>query len=444
MRGLIFPLLASTCCAALFAAGVILLPGCLPGAPHPADSVDLAQAKMMAPTGDMGLGNLDAPVQLNAHQLFEQAYTLIQFTCGPCHSVASGGIGPGFLAPASADNPDPYQTAANWPGFVNTVDPSQGLILTKGVHEGPALTTDQYNALLAWLVEEATERLRENPTPINPQVQPFYPVAAPALTVVQLSQISPEFTGAYISFVATTLPSGLGLEISNLRFFNTLPGAANGQQRAILLDHPLFIIWDGNNPMPDPVDNFSGTDVTIALNQNDVDPTTGQQIPGAGNLIVPGIATFTSFRPGDALSISFSGLSVVGATVPPDPCNAAGLMLFTTQLVPTYMRPANSCANITGMCHNSTTVAGSIDMSAVQNASADLTNLCQTLKFYNKGGIISSNMDPSKTGNHPFKLSNDTTVSGVTVQGGCTLIGQPQNCFTSFNALLTTWANEDM
>jgi hypothetical protein len=393
---------------------VNLSTGCLPGAPNE----NMTVADMSA--------TIDAPPNLTAEQMFNQdVLPLLTPTCGACHSLVSG-IGPGFLASASS-NPniyDPYPTIIAWPNFIVT-NPELSLLITKGQHEGPAMTESQYNETLAWLQLVNQENAASAVTPFAPQVPPFSLVfttnmAMPQYNVVQLSQIDPSLVGAYIRFIATTLNSdGSGLEISDLRLINVVPNPQPNQQRSIEFNSPLFVLWRNGVPFPDPANSFQGTDDTVALNQND---------PGAtGVLIIPGVLFLDEYQPGYSLSIVFSSIAVVPPVIGSNPCTTNQMNYLTTNIVP-YLAAASSCTQA-GKCHNATNMEAGLNLSPVTMTGADLTSICEQLWFYNGLGTIAQNTDPNSTLTHPFKWDAPD----------CMANGFPTTCFTTFSGFLTTW-----
>ena len=150
---------------ALLSLGLLQVPGCLSDAPAPV-------VPPAAPP-DMAEPPLDAPVRLSARTIFDtQVLPLVLPSCGGCHKV-QGGTGPAFLASISPTNYDPYLITSTWPGFIST-SPELSALLTKGQHEGPAFTLDQYATVLSWLSQEAAERAASTVKVFNPAVTPFY------------------------------------------------------------------------------------------------------------------------------------------------------------------------------------------------------------------------------------------------------------------------------
>lgn len=291
---------------------LMLASGCLPDAPQAAvTNVDAGST-------------YDGGVSLSARQMFNmQVLPLLSATCGACHSREVG-VGPGFLKSANPDPTiyDPYLTVTNWNNFIVS-EPDLSLLLTKGQHEGPALTISQYDSVLAWLQQEKKERDAVSVIPFKPQVAPFSITlsaskSSPKYNNVYLDSIDPGLTGAYIRFVATTLStSGAGLEISDLRIVNVKPGSQPTDQRSIHIQSPLFVLWNNGTPETDPANSFSGKDLTVALNQNDPTPA-----GATGVLIVPGLLVLDDYRPGYALNIVFGVIELVKPVVGSNPCTA--------------------------------------------------------------------------------------------------------------------------
>lgn len=411
--------------SALLSLGLLQAPGCLSDAPAP----------LVPPPAppDMAQPPLDAPVHLSARTIFDsQVLPLILPSCGGCHKV-QGGTGPAFMASVSPTNYDPYLITSTWPGFINA-NPDLSALLTKGQHEGPALTLDQYATVLSWLTQEAAERAATTVKTFNPAVEPFFPVTGGGNTIVPLGPISSQFTGAYIGFRATPITATRGLQLNNVRFYNVRPGAVTGDQRAIHFQRPLFVVWQGTTAMPDPVDSFSSTDLTVPL---EIVSGTNQPV---GQLITPGILILTNYVPGNALSISFNLMQLVPPAAGSNPCKPAGITIFYNQLRP-YLGAAGSCTMGGTACHAASGKAGGIDMSPLAAPALPVTDpktvaLCETLKFYNSVGTILNNTDPNGMYAHPFKWW--TTTAGR--PNNCSVNGFPDTCFSDFKGVLTSWA----
>lgn len=411
--------------ATLFGGAVLTQDGCLPDGPKVAEvPVDMTPV-------------VDAGASLTAKQMFNtQVLPLLTSTCGACHSREVG-VGPGFLRTGSADPTvyDPYPIVTTWNNFIVS-SPELSALLTKGQHEGPSLSMDQYNATLAWLQQEKKERDAVTVIPFKPQVPPFSVAittdkANPKYNVVNIDTIDSSFAGANLRFIATTLsPAGTGLEISDLRFINVKPNPQPGEQRAIHFQSPLFVLWRGGQPYPDPANSFGSADRTVSLNQDDI---TG----GPGVIIIPGILILDQYRTGYSLSVAFSIIELVKPVAGANPCNANQLSYFTTNLANTYLSAASSCTQ-SGQCHNSAAKVAGVDISPTLVGGSNLSSLCEQLKFYNGLSIIQHNMDPNATYNHPFKwTASNCTANGFTNPGAPT-----NTCFTDFSSKLDTWRTQ--
>ena len=411
--------LASLASGGVAVAALSLLSGCLPDAPR-------------APTPPAMQETVTSTDALTARQMFDkQVKPLLSATCGACHSLEVG-VGPGFLRSVSASSYDPYPVITGWTNFIVT-EPELSALLTKGQHEGPAMTMSQYDTTLTWLLKEKTEREAVTVTPFQQQLPPFSITmttgTTPVYNQIQLDKIDPAFVGAYLQFIAKPLnaTTGTGLEISDLRFFNRKPGAVANEQRSIHFKNPLFVLWRAGVPYPDPAQSFYGFERTIKLNQDDA----GQ--PGKGVLIIPGILVLDQYRTGYSLSVVFDLIELVKPILGGDPCTAGQLAYFSATF-PRYLgaktgMTASSCAKAT--CHDAVTRIAEIDMSPTLTTGSDLSTLCEQLKFYNSLGVMVRNTDPNGVVGHPFKWTTASDRCGV-------LMGE-NPCFDNFKNKLDMW-----
>jgi hypothetical protein len=89
----------------------------------------------------------------DAKQSFvNNVYPLINPTCSKCHSTGLNGA-PIFLA-STADGS--YNAIEGTPGLI--APPESSPIVQKGIHSGPALTTDEVTAVTNWLNLEVKDR----------------------------------------------------------------------------------------------------------------------------------------------------------------------------------------------------------------------------------------------------------------------------------------------
>jgi hypothetical protein len=418
------PVWAAVCSVALIA--------CLPSSPKPDAPADLAGVGPVE-TGDMAEATTDASQTISARTFFNtMVLPSVVPTCGGCHKV-EGGVGPGFLKSANPDSYDPYPTMHGWPDFIRIDDPAQSKFIRKGVHEGPALVgadtncNDQCGLVLQWLELEKEEGLILVAPTFKAAVKPFYPTIG-GTTIIDLSQVSEQMKGASLRFKTTALPGGRGIEISDLRLFNTKAGAVAGDQRTIRMTRPLFVAWNNGVPLPDPGDSFANTDRTIRLFQDDNDPNGTNAADGPGNLIIPGLFTMTQFRSGSALSVVFDTLNVLPPLPGTNPCKPAGLTAFNGQVAP-YIRATQACTR--AGCHDPATQSGGLNMFDGTKLPLDDTKnkeLCESLKFYLEANTIKKKTDQAEMG-HPFKWNSTS----------CTAAGFPATCFTTFTGALDAW-----
>jgi hypothetical protein len=100
---------------------------------------------------------------LTARQLFDaNVAPVFAASCAGCHAGTGATTGPTFLGAGGSSY---YGKLLSDPRFVNN-NPADSLLLTKGAHEGPALTVAQGMSITAWLQQEVVERGASNlPSP---------------------------------------------------------------------------------------------------------------------------------------------------------------------------------------------------------------------------------------------------------------------------------------
>lgn len=395
--------------------------GCLPSGPKESETTPPPKT-------------VDDPSNLSAKQLFNaEVLPLLTATCGACHAREVG-VGPGFLRSSSTDPTiyDPYPVVVGWNGFIAS-DPELSALITKGQHEGPALTMSQYDSVLKWLKKEKSERDAVNVIPFKPQLPPQAIIlsaskASPQYNYFDLSKLNSGFNGAVIRFVATTLnANGSGLELSDLRLINTKPGPpVMGDQRSIHYTSPLFVLWRVSVPYPDPGTSFEGYDRTVALNQNDPSAT--------GVALGPGILVLDQYQPGYAISIVFNVIELVKPVAGANPCTTTQNTFFKNNIAYKYLGATMAGNPVTcakaGACHNSTARAAEIDISPAAAMATNLDSLCEQFKFYNSLDIIKRNTDPNQNAGHAYKWT----------AAECGNITPPDaGCFNTFSGLLDQW-----
>jgi len=163
------------------------------------------------------------------------------------------------------------------PQLVNLGAPASSRVVTKGMHEGPALTAQEASDILSWITAERDAR---PPAMVIETMQ--VTMMQGSATTVPLDSLG--YAGASISFTATpvqndTYATGI-----------TVTAGADG----LFLEHPLFV----SNPagaaaIPDPIDRFYSTTLNLMA---------------AGTMTLSTATTFTGFKIGDPLSVRFDVL----------------------------------------------------------------------------------------------------------------------------------------
>lgn len=266
----------------------------------------VAAAAIFAMVGCSGLidgggsGGL-TPEQQTARRIWtEKALPQLQANCVVCHDGTRPNIG--FLV-GTGDLDKRDAILAYAPAVVNLDAPSSSRLMTKGLHEGPALDSTQSSDLLEWvnaekaaagstgeepptletsqfLVQVCTSGLPDAPGAPNPNC---------LVNKVPLTDIGA--TGAEIHFVVQSL--GSGLYMTNLRLVPGTDGA--------FIEHPLFVSYpaDGSEPKFDTIDRFFNVKLNLQMTATPEE----QQIGG-------GTAAFVGFLASDKLAIHFKGASV--------------------------------------------------------------------------------------------------------------------------------------
>jgi hypothetical protein len=183
------------------------------------------------------------------------ALPILQADCVACHST------PGPLGFLAGDTPLAIRKSVleYQPPIVDLGAPVSSRLLTKGVHDGPALSAQQTSDLLEWITVERDEA--GVPPQSTLSTGDFTVLACTGGTAgdptcpyneVDLAAIG---VAATIRFVAT--PTAGRLTITQL----ALAAGAS----PIELWHPIFVAHPANGaPVPDPADSLAGVDVTTS------------------------------------------------------------------------------------------------------------------------------------------------------------------------------------
>lgn len=239
---------------------------------------------------DGGTGNL-TPEQSEARRAWlQEAQPVLSQNCSACHNGSRAGVG--FLGAG-----DPLaqrdQLLANDPVVVNLTAPQSSRLLTKGLHEGPALTAAQASAVLQWVQKQKDAEGSVGDEGSNTiQTAAFFPLictsGAPGTTDCPFNDVSLDEVGSVGSKIRFTVQAlGSGLYLSNMKL---LPGPDGAY-----IEHPLFVSIPADaDAKPDTIDRFFSIKMNLASTAGEAD-----QIVGGGT------AAFVGFLATDKLAIYF-------------------------------------------------------------------------------------------------------------------------------------------
>jgi hypothetical protein len=344
--------------------------------------------------GIEGDGTL-TPEQLAAKSSFDQ--TVAPILDGFCASCHLGMANVDFMKP----EPDTRTRMLTWPKLLNLDTPSSSLLLNKGAHTGPALTTDQQATLLDWIKLEQAAAGTTTPTITTASFQPV-----PGVNTVDLAPIG--LAGTTLTFRME--PLSVGIYLNEI----TVHAGTDGAH----VVHPLFVTWDEHDTAtPDPVDRFADIDLTVAA--------------AAASPLGGGTAVFVNVQPTTKLSIHFKiaekatgGSTTGGGGGTGGGCKAVAAF---TQLAQGLL--SQNCAS----CHagGNAGATSATDMTKINDLSAagQATACAQILSRVDKANPATSGIfvatNPGQQVSHPYKFNGD------------------QNAFNAFQAQLTMWINQE-
>lgn len=260
----------------------------------------LALLAMVGCTGlidDGGSGDL-SPEEVRARQLFsEKALPRLNESCTVCHNGSRMGIG---FVEGTSDGAMREALLAFTPTVVNITAPQSSRLLTKGLHEGPALTAQQASDILEWVQAEKAavpdpgeEGPRMETTAFIPQICVSGDPGTPTCPINTIPLDELGVAGAKIELVAQAL--GSGLYVKNLKL---VPGPMGAY-----IEHPLFVSYPATSePIPDNIDRF----FSVKMNIKDAMVAPEEMLIGGGT------AAFVGFPvgPNDKIAIHFKGINV--------------------------------------------------------------------------------------------------------------------------------------
>jgi len=330
------------------------------------------------------------------------AAPVLSTNCVACHNGSRPAIE--FLA-GEGDLPMRDTVLAFTPAVVNLDAPASSRLLTKGVHDGPALLASEASALLEWIkAEKDAQPAPEGETPAV-EIEPFIPAIctsgtppAPTCPVndVDLSVLG--LAGAKLHFVAQALGSGL--------YLNQL--SIIGGPDGVYLEHPLFVSYPAGAEEPtfDTIDRFFNVKINSMAN--------------ATTMIGGGTAAFIGFTATDKISIHFK---VLKAYQPDNGMGGGGgggdngggckaLASFKTNAQALFSNPVAGSAQSCRGCHagqngnassamNITGVDSQTD-ATIQTACNQIRTRINTTTIDQSGIYLA--VDPANQ-NHPFRLT---------------------------------------
>ncbi|CAN5896748.1 hypothetical protein BH11MYX2_BH11MYX2_24060 [soil metagenome] len=356
----------------------------------------------------------DQPVEPTAQELWiTKALPAFQAaSCTNCHISAPSASNYWFLAGTTADEQRATILASR---EVNMDTPSNSLLLSRGAHEGPALTQEQYDVLLQWLQKEQSEAtvgpgdviLKTKPITVQKCAADQKLVDCP-LNTINLADITDAGIDGTITFKAPI--------IDNMLYANEL--TLNGGTKGAYLEHMLFVAVplanaDGSpstlEPVADPIDRYSEVKFNV--------------MAAANTPIEGGAAGFGGFPDDFQLIVSFKVAIVYkpGGPVTADPGVCKSLATFKTNA---QAQMTTSC----GSCHlgGDPRAKGAMDLTGINTTDdAKIAIVCAQVKSRTvlatptMSGIFLA-PTPGNT-NHPFNF------------------GGNQTTFNTFRTSVTTW-----
>lgn len=338
------------------------------------------------------------PEQAAAREAWlSEAQPVLAQNCAVCHNGSRANIG--FLegADAMAQQTD---LLSYEPLVVNLTAPQSSRILTKGLHEGPALSAAQTSSILQWIQKQKDAEGSTGGEGLSLETEAFVPLVctagAPGTTDCPYNNVALDkvgIAGAVIRFTVQSL--GSGIYVSNLKL---VPGADGAY-----IEHPLFVSKPlEGDAKPDTIDRFFSVKMNLMQGATDVQ----QQIAG-------GTAAFVGFFATDPVSIYFKKAD----KFQPDMGGGMQTQSGCKKLTEFKAIRANFSAPVAGAgqactgCHAGTNGGATGALTLTNIGSADDTvvqNVCNqvlirtNLTTPDQSGIY---LAPSPASTHPFRFT---------------------------------------
>ena len=337
-----------------------------------------------------------------------KALPVLQTNCVGCHGPAFMANGaPGFLV-GDTDLAIRTTLLGFSPQIIDLDAPPSSQMLTKGIHNGPALTAQNASDILEWIKAEAVADAETTGGDTGPTLQLFTPLtctggnasdtvgcsSTPAdpthccpLNHLDLTAVG--LPGAHLDFVWEALDAG-DAYVKNLQLFAAGPPSTDGAY----IEHPLFVSWPvGGQAKPDSLDRFF--DVKLNL------------MPGAASMVDGGAAAFIGFAPTDKISIHFKKVDKFEAdTTTTMPSGCRQLAAFKTNAQAQFVTNCISCH--AGTSNPQSHAAVDMDgMNAADDPTIQLA--CNQIRVNANLQTTESSAfylapDPASATGHPFKF----------------------------------------
>ena len=336
---------------------------------------------------------------LDPQGLFETTVKpiLVNAGCQGCHAIQQMTVAP-FLVPDDEYN---SITKYNMGSFLTTVA-NQSLLLNKGAHQGPALTSEQKTPILAWLEGEALTRGAGGNSPTTPTVA----IRAGDFYINLQSLVDDPL--AKITFTLSAFGTR-SYRVTNLQL-------TAGPESAIHVKHPRFIIFSATGATADPSDALSTVEMTT--------PGPSTTVTLSNGLLLDNLPASTA-----RLALAFQTVEKTGPMGMPPTCKNYDVFKASVK---------NRLAACSTQCHSATALdtsrrsqaTGAFNMAAANGTvEADIQQLC----IYALGRLNLTDLSKSVlllqpepqtlggTPNHPYKFSD--------------------TAFPAYSMDVTTWGN---
>ena len=327
-----------------------------------------------------------------------EAYPLLSAQCSACHAGQRQGIG--FLI--GADPTAVRDTLLKYdPPVINLDTVSISRIVTKGLHDGPQLSTSQVSTVLDWLQAEhqaASASANNSATLIASTAMLVQTCTADTpeggcpvnhIPLSSLANATAGVDGAEITFSATALSSGLYLTDMKV----------NGGTTGVYMEHLLFVSKQKSGLFPDQIDRYFSTKLNVAAN--------------ATVALGGGTEQFGGFAATDMVQVDFKVLSPFKPdTSTPTNTGCRVLAKFKTNAVPALTQGQGGQQACVA-CHAGTAnpnAKASMDLTGITAADdATLQTACNQVRTRvnlttTDQSAIYVAPDPGSATNHPIKI----------------------------------------